>query len=407
MKTKLLIASCLLFITFFANVFGQTDSLMNVAKELIKQDKYTEAEKIYKNLLTKDGTNNDARFALGLLYSWSKKYDDARQVFSNVLIARPTSKEVYVAMINNELWAEKYNSALSFADSSLMKFPADKDLLIRKAKALNQLERGEEAKIVLHSCVDIDKNNIEATNLLNSINYSSSLNNIGISYTFDYFNNTDPWHWAYIQYKRKTKLGAIIGRVNYANRFGLNGYQVEMDFYPKLTKNSYAYINFGYSPGPLYPVFRLGADYNRKFQRAFEASVGLRYLDFGSSNVIIYTGHIGKYLGNYWFSLRPYVVPGNSNVSVSGIFQARRYFDTAENYLGFQLGYGTSPDDRYRLLAGQNDLRLSGYNTKLTYNHLFNQKWILNISGAYAYEEYFTTLFRSKVTFDIAINYIF
>jgi len=31
----------------------------------------------------------------------------------------------------------------------------------------------------------------------------------------------------------------------------------------------------------------------------------------------------------------------------------------------------------------------------------------LNVSGAYAYEEYFTSLFKSKITFDIAINYLF
>lgn len=407
MKLRFIFISFIVLFVFITNSYGQTDSLMSVAKNLVKQDKYVEAEKIYNDILTRDETNNDARFALGLLYSWSKQYDKARTVFSTVLTARPTSKEVYIAALNNELWAEKYEQVLTLADTAKSVFPGDVDILIRKAKALNNLKRSEEARQVLKNCLAENKDNLEATDLLETINFNNKINSIGISYTLDYFNNTNPWHWAFIQYKRKTKLGTVIGRFNYANRFGSNGYQLEIDAYPALTAKSYAYVNAGYSPSTLFPVFRFGLDYNRKFPNAYEASVGFRYLDFGSSNVMIYTGHIGKYTGNYWFALRPYLVPGNGNVSLSGFLIARRYFSTAEDYIGFQIGYGTSPDDRYRLLNGQSDLRLTGYNTRLSYNHIFNKSWILNVSGAYAYEEYFTSLFKSKITFDIAINYLF
>ena len=136
MKMKYLITCCALLLVLLTNSYGQTDSLMQVAKELIKQDKYPEAEKIYTDLLTRDN-NNDVRFALGLLYSWSKQYDKARTTFSAVLKARPTSKEVYIAALNNELWADQYQSALVLADTAKSIFQDDADILMREAKALN------------------------------------------------------------------------------------------------------------------------------------------------------------------------------------------------------------------------------------------------------------------------------
>jgi len=408
MRIRYIFATAVLLFVFVVGSFGQTDSLMNVAKELIKQDKYSDAEKIYIDLLAQNESNNDVRFALGLMYSWSKQYDKARTVFATVLLARPTSKEVYIAALNNELWGEKYEQVLILADTANAKLPGDADIMLRKAKALNYLQRSEDAKTVLNSCLENAKTNKEVADLLESLSTNKKLNSIGVSYTLDYFDNSDPWHWAYIQYKHKTTLGAVIGRVNYARRFGLQGYQMEVDAYPTLSKMSYAYLNVGYSPTSLFPVFRAGMDYNRKLPNAFEASLGFRYLSFGSSsNVAIFTGHVGKYLGNYWFSFRPYVTPGNNDVSVSGFFVTRRYFSSAENYIGLQLGYGTSPDDRSRLLTGENNLRLAGYNTKLIYNHIFLKCLVLNVSGAYAYEEYRTSLFHSKTTLDVVLSYIF
>ena len=398
--------ACLFLFFVFSSSYGQTDSLMRVAKELIKQDKYVEAEKVYNTLLEQDGTDNDARFALGLLYSWSKQYDKARSTFTVVQKARPQSKEVYIAAINNEMWAEKYNQALPLAETAVTIFPDDADILIRQAKTLNYLHRSDDAIQLLSGYLKKNKTNPEVKELLQSIKSTNSLNSIGISYTYDYFKNDSPWQLAYLQYKRKTAIGAVIGRFNYANRFGSNGFQLEADAYPTLTSKSYAYVNVGYSPTSLFPVFRLGLDYNRKFPNAWEASAGFRYLDFRSSKVMIYTGHVGKYIGNYWIAFKPYIVPDSTTVSLSGFITVRRYFATADDYIGLQIGYGTSPDDRYRLLTNQS-LRLTGYSSRISYNHIFSKRWILNVSGAYAYEEYYTSLFKSKITFDIAINYIF
>ena len=60
----------------------------------------------------------------------------------------------------------------------------------------------------------------------------------------------------------------------------------------------------------------MGAELFHSFPKAFEGSVGMRTLFFGSSDVTIYTGSVGKYISNYWISLRSYVTPGSDGTSV-------------------------------------------------------------------------------------------
>ena len=382
----------LIVIFLVKNSQAQTDSLNSVAKNLTKEGKYIDAEKAYKNLLKIEPNNNDIRFSLGLMYSWSK---------------RPNSKEIYIAYINNELWAEKYETAIQIIAISKLKFGNDSDIAIREAKAKYNLNKLDEAIVILENLLLKDKDNSEAKSLLLFYKLKNQKNSIGINYTIDQFSNTNSWNWASIQYTQKTAIGAIIGRINYANRYNSNGYQLEADAYPTLGKKSYAYINLGFSPSSLFPSFRTGFDYNWKMNHAFEGALGFRYLLFTNSNVVIYTGQIGKYIGNYWFSLRPYIIPGNGNTSASMLFITRRYFSNAENYLGLQLGYGSSPDDYAKRFSEISDLRLNQYNTRISFNHLFGINWNVNISIAYAYEEYFTALYRNKYTFDITINYQF
>lgn len=388
----------------YTDCVAQTDSLIGIAKELIKHNKYNEAEQIYIRLLNENDNNNDVRFALGLLYSWDKQYDKAENIFTPLIKAFPTNKEMIIASLNNRLWANKNEQVITLSDSANQFFPDDADIQIRKAKALMNLDRLNEAQSVVEGILAKDKNNQEAKDLLTIIKAKKQKNSIGINYTFDFFtNNNETRHWAYIQYKRKTKLGSIIGRINYSHRFKIDGYQAEIDAYPILNKNSYAYLNFGISPSPLFPDYRFGIEYYRKFPKAFEASIGLRHLIFNTVGVTIFTGHLGKYIGNYWLSIRPFVIPVNSNISASLFFLARRYFSNPEDYIGLQIGYGTSPDDR----STQSDLRLKSYQLKLNYNHLIRPNWTINIGGGYANEKFITTIFRTKLTAEITINYLF
>ncbi len=170
---------------------------------------------------------------------------------------------------------------------------------------------------------------------------------VGIDYTYVSFRgDTDPWKLTAFSLSRRTDAGSIIGRVTYANRFATNGVQVEADAYPHLSSRTYAYLNAGYSGSTIFPEWRFGAELFGNLPDAWEASAGFRQLRFGGAPVTLLTGSVGKYIGNYWFSVRPFVRQKPSGTSASGSLTARRYFEDGDHYIGARVSYGNTPSDR-------------------------------------------------------------
>jgi YaiO family outer membrane protein len=209
--------------------------------------------------------------------------------------------------------------------------------------------------------------------------------------------------------------------VSQARRFETNGTQFEVDAYPRISENQYLYLNLGLSNSSIYPAQRGGFELNTSLPKAFEASLGFRVLHFsGSKRVIIYTGSLGKYVGNYWFSLRPFVTPNENDASFSVYFLTRRYFTDPENYIGVRLGIGSSPDERLKIIQTIQQLsgiptgsaRLKSQSAKLEFNHLIKNSWIGNAGISINREEYFQyetlgTQYGINYTFDINIAYQF
>ncbi|MBI3567991.1 MAG: YaiO family outer membrane beta-barrel protein [Gemmatimonadetes bacterium] len=169
---------------------------------------------------------------------------------------------------------------------------------------------------------------------------------VSADYSYQSFNgDIDAWQLADISIGRRTTAGSIIARVNYANRFASGGGQLEVDAYPRLTKDMYAYLNVGYSGSSIFPEWRSGAELFASLPGAWEASAGYRQLRFNGSPVTLLTGAVGKYVGDYWFSLRPFVRPKDNGTSASASLTARRYFEDGDHYVGARVGFGSSPTD--------------------------------------------------------------
>lgn len=156
----------------------------------------------------------------------------------------------------------------------------------------------------------------------------------------------DSWELASVTLGRRTSAGSIFARVNYANRFNTSGVQFEMDAYPRISKNVYLYLNAGYSGATIFPDWRAGGEAFTSLPNAWEASLGFRQLRFGGPPVTLFTGAVGKYIGDYWFSLRPYVRKKDGGLSASAGLTARRYFEDGDHWIGASASFGSSPTDR-------------------------------------------------------------
>ncbi len=381
------------------------------ARNLALNGERAKARQLCKAILNQ-GFNSDVALLLGRTYAWDGKYDSTRIILNEVLVHNPDNMEALDAFADVEYWSENYTKAIEYCDLALKKDPKNEDFLFKKAKILHSSEKYEEAVASLEELIRINHANAEALKKLQEYRLDVMKNRIKLNYTIDQFDksfNRDPWQVVALSYGRKTKLGSVIARVNMAKRFGDTGLQYEMDAYPKISENNYGYLNYGFSQSSVFPDHRFGAELFHSFPKAFEGSLGMRTLFFGSSDVTIYTGSVGKYISNYWISLRSYVTPGTTGTSVSGQLQMRRYFSDPENYIGLRLGYGVSPDDNQNLVNSDSSsrLKLNTRSIRLELNHIINHLWIINPAAAWGSEELTSGNFSGYYTFDISISRLF
>jgi YaiO family outer membrane protein len=404
-KINLLLAT-ILIAGLSAELAAQT---FDEARKLSFGGERAKARNICKQILS-EGFNSDVALLMGRTYAWDGMYDSARVVFNEVLVQKPGNMEAYDALSDVEYWSENYERAIEYCDAAIQNDPTDESFVLKKARILYSSEDYENAVNILEDYLHQNPGQEEFIRKLRDYRLDLMKNKIKINYTVDFFEedyNRDPWQITALTYSRKTKLGSVIARANYANRFGNKGFQYEIDAYPKFTENSYVYLNYGFSNNSLFPKNRYGMEWYQNLPKAFEASLGMRLLQFSDSYVDIYTATIGKYAGNYWLSLRSYVTPDTTGTSVSGSFQVRRYFSDPENYLGFKMGYGVSPDENRDIIDSADRLNLKKGSVRLDYNHIINHRFIFNVGAEWGTEETRPGTMSSYYTFDASVAWLF
>ena len=167
---------------------------------------------------------------------------------------------------------------------------------------------------------------------------------LGVDYSHVHFDTLlSPWDLVTTSLSRKTTPLALIGSVNYAHRFRRSGWQFEGEAYPHLSSKAYAYLDAAWSQSASFPRWRGGAELYGNLPAAWELSAGWRQLHFTDTEVRIFTGSVGKYAGNYYATLRPYVSRSEGKTSRSAYLTVRRYGATADDFAGVQVGYGSTP----------------------------------------------------------------
>ncbi len=321
---------------------GNPDTSFFTARDLAFTGNRVVARDTLNHILTKYPDYADVRNLLAKTLSWDGNYEEARKHFNRIHSIERKNKEVWLATVKNEIYAKEYYLAIGLANKALKYLKNDAEIMALKSYALSEIKKPKEVTKKRSQKVLVkmpEKDSIEA---------APKKNRIAISNAFEVFDKIyNNMIYASVEYKRETKLGAVIPRINYNNRFETHGIQYETDFYPKFSKKWYAHLNYGYSASPIFPNHSAGGELYANFANGIEASAGMRYLDFESTKATIYTGSVGLYKGNYYFSLRPYVTPNPAgNIGVSGNFLARKYLKSADHYLGIRAGMGYSPELR-------------------------------------------------------------
>ncbi|HXC05852.1 MAG TPA: tetratricopeptide repeat protein, partial [Bacteroidia bacterium] len=224
------------------------DTSYEKAKHLAQEGRDQEARAVCRNLLKKNASDIPVMLLLGRLYSWDQHYDSARIVLQRALDKHPENELILKAIINNEIWAGNSDKALEYANRGIGQHPQSEAFLVLKAKALLAKKDYTAALRAVDSALSINPRDTEALRMQENLKKEMRLNLVGIHYEHDAFDrNYSPWNSLSLYYARKTNLGPLVATVNYANRFSIGGYEYLLDFYPRLNRKTFLYLNAGVS----------------------------------------------------------------------------------------------------------------------------------------------------------------
>ncbi len=382
-----------------------SDELFTQARNIPKEkENYPQIIVLLKTALKSSPNYADIRLFLGRVYTWSDKLDSARYQFNQVLAKDIKNTEAHSALFDLEYWNESYSRALDHANMGLLHDPNSAELTLKKAKALNALRDSRQAVAFLKSYNARNPDQDTTQTYYNDLRKSNTKNAISVGYEYVYFDKRfkDPWQFASIGYTRMTGLGSVTGSLLYANRFTKQGLQGEIEAYPSISKNIYAYVGAAYSNASIFPSFRSGVSLYYVLPKSFDAETGFRYLNFSSSKTYIYVLAVGKYSGNFYFNLKTYLTPGVDDLSQSFTFSTKYYFSDRYNQIGAQIGTGLSPDDYMRNITGLGNLRT--YKLGVNYSRDLFSNFTLSTSGVWYYEEFRANTWGSQFSVGLSLS---
>ncbi|GAA0877073.1 hypothetical protein GCM10009119_00410 [Algoriphagus jejuensis] len=400
------IAAFLIVISMKAQDSFDPDELLVQARDLIFDDQYLEGRKIAFRALDKYPNYADILILVGRSYAWEGKNDSASIYLERAIVASPGYADGYVAYMDNLFWSENLSKAdeiLARAKSNLGS-PTPDEIIYRESRLLYYRDQYNEAYDLVEPLFDKGFNQEGMLGYMRNLERLMMVNAVGATYDYDTFmGDIDSWHTWSVYGRTRTKLtGALIARVTQSLRYDGFGTLVELDAYPSIGENGYAYLNIGGSGASFFPKLRVGASYYHNLEKAWEVEAGYRYLGFSSATHII-TGSVGKYIANWWLNMRVNVIPDDTGTSTSGQFTARYYFKTAEDFFSLQLSSGVSPDEETR---DQSQL-LNSYRARVGYQQLISPKFMIYGYTGYSRDELSTDNYRNNINLSLGFEYRF
>src|ERR1700730_18376883 len=129
---------------FYSHSFCQDerssdDLFLQARKDAFERKDYNSAIQLCRKALLKSPDYSDIRIFLGRIYVWTDHLDSALYHLNYVLHQNPANEEALSALIDLEYWNGHSDKALEYCQTGLSYNPRSPDLLLKKAKILNDL----------------------------------------------------------------------------------------------------------------------------------------------------------------------------------------------------------------------------------------------------------------------------
>jgi len=382
----------------------KTDSILNNATLLAKNQQYNAAILEAKKALLTDTKRGDILVFIANVYLWENKTDSASMYIQQAKDVGYHRDDFYAARSNILLKEKRFGDLLLCCrEAEDRQYSDPGDLFRKRLIAYTELKDYDKGVRLIED--PKNKNYLDSKKTSDLYTYLLFERNANIFSVYYNLNMTDNanilQHTASLSYTRKSGENSVGITANYINRIDVNYFQLETNIHLKTGVKQYLYFNYGYSnKGSTFPQHRGGLEYYFKFIFKTDASIGGRYLNYEKSNpnIFIATTHLEKFIYTSWLAVRPYFVYNKSNnkYSYSLVGNYRLFGQNELDYWGIEIDSGNSPDDLYSITQTGGLNQLAAYKVKLEKSFQINRISNFHIGISFTNEELILYQYRQR-----------
>jgi YaiO family outer membrane protein len=382
-------------------ISSQAQEPFDHVQMLIEKKQYAEALQIVRDSLAQHPADLDLLMMEVRLLVWMENPVAAKERLSILLRQQPAHPEIMQLAADVAYWTAAWEDLIRYCDALLAASVVEVTVYYRKAVALYELRRYDDARSAVKQALIRDADHTPSILLERQIDEAQARHLISASYRYtDFEKQLSAWHNAALAYTRHFHSGPVTVRLNYGYQFDRRGWQMESDWYPRLSGKSYAYVHAGYSGDVIFPEARGAAEYFQALPAAWEVSAGGRYFVYRDARVWVFTGSMAKYHRDYWIAYRPMLTRIRDEQSWTHTVQARRYFESRHHYVGMWAGFGNAP---VQFVSLQEVQRLNAQRGGIEYQHVLNTGYLIRGSVEFQREEYVQQRFRNRISAELTL----
>ncbi|PSK93184.1 tetratricopeptide repeat protein [Taibaiella chishuiensis] len=385
--------------------------LMKRSAALFNSGRYEEANTITGDLMQQYPYNTRIRDAyrdqMTTYAGVQRKNGDttgALLSYGKVLQVKPEDTIALQSMNNLYFNSGNYEAVLSTSDTGLYYHPDNASFMIKKASALEQLQRYQEAARQMDTVVTLYPDRAPYKDYQSYLKSKNFKNQIGIAYLNSHIDSTQSANIATLQYTHYFKHFSLAGRLNFAGRAQGTGLQGELEAYVYHGKKWYSYASAGIANKVVFPKLKASYSLFHNFATSWEAELGGRFQAFDSLNAISGVASLSRYLGDFWLNLRGYAIFYNGKQYGAGVLTARQYLNNKTDFFYANVGYGNSPDDFSRLYQLGETVKYTTYSIGAGYQKMFNYRNIVSLNGTWYNQKIGASRYRNQ--YDIYLVFL-
>lgn len=282
-------------------------SLLEEAQRLILSGQDKKAKEILLELFNSEKLTYESGYQLGMLYFKNREYEEASKVFEKLKKLYPEDVGFHIIYIESLIlsnYTEKAKDEITYLPENIKQYLKEhrEDLFYRVRK--NYFSTG-------YGYYDLSSNRASEKEI--SVELSQ-------------------------QYKNLTFLLNI---TNY-QRYGMHDYQLTLDIYSKLWKQTWGYLSLAFSPDAKFlPQNSFGGEIFQGY-KSIEFSLGYRRMNFKNNSVDIFFPGINLYLTDFLrFEQKFYFVPETNAYSLVSKIYFEPTFKIKGNYT---FGFGRASE---------------------------------------------------------------